>query len=139
MFADGHGKNYDFVERSSAACVTDFGPSLAVQADAEDADINTIVRRFGLTGTMPQNLRVPSFDDYDGVFDFMTAQIALNDARDSFMSMPAKVRAQFDNDPQEFLSFAMDPANVDEMVRLGLAIAKPVDIIPEPAVVPAKE
>lgn len=39
----------------------------------------------------------------------------------SFMTLPASVRERFANDPGEFLKFAEDPANLDEMVDMGLA------------------
>jgi len=115
---------YDEKEASSEVALSCQDESLTVQSDMEDADINTIVRRFGLTGEMPGNVRLPSYEDYDEVFDFRTAQQALIDARDSFMSLPAHVRSRFENDPQAFLEFIVDPANVDEAVALGLAVKK---------------
>ncbi|WNK12459.1 MAG: internal scaffolding protein [Microvirus sp.] len=125
---DGNDKLYDFVKRSAASGFDNSDePSLTVQADKDDADINTIVARFGLTGRMPEGLRVPSFQDYDGVFDFQTAMHAIIQAEDNFMAMPATVRAKFNNDPGQFLQFAVDPANVDVMVEMGLAIPKPVE------------
>lgn len=41
--------------------------SLAQQHMAEDADINVIVKRFGLTGQLPQGHRMPEFGDFTGV------------------------------------------------------------------------
>ena len=35
-------------------------PSKTVQADKDDADINTIVKRFGLGMALPQGVRLPS-------------------------------------------------------------------------------
>lgn len=115
---------YDEKQASREAALSCEDESLTVQSDMEDADINTIVRRFGLTGEMPGSVRLPSYEDYDQVFDFRTAQQALIDARDSFMGLPAHVRSRFDNDPQAFLEFVVDPANVDEAVALGLAVKK---------------
>jgi hypothetical protein len=45
-------------------------------------------------------------------------------ADENFMRMDAKVRSRFNNSPQEFLDFFANPANVDEAVRLGLALPK---------------
>lgn len=90
------------------------------QADAEEADINTIVRKFGITGKLPEGVRAPTYADFDDVFDFHTAQNAIIAAKDSFMRMPAAIRARFDNDPGAFVDFCSDPENVDELGKMGL-------------------
>lgn len=107
--------------------VDGFGDTLTQQAPAAETDINEIVRRFGITGSLPQGIRVPSYDDYgDTVFDFQSAQAVLLDARDSFMRLPPDVRQRFANDPQEFLEFCSDRSNLDEMRKMGLAVPAPV-------------
>lgn len=131
--SDGNDKQYDLVARSKASALSCDDPSLTVQSDMEDADINVIVRRFGVTGELVGGVRLPSYADYDQVFDFRTAQQALIDARDAFMELPARLRARFDNDPQQFLEFVVDPANVDEAVALGLAVVKPEKNMPPEA------
>lgn len=124
--SDGNEKLYDFVARSNAAGLLCEDPSKTVQSDMEDADINVIVSRYAVTGQLPQSDRVPQYADYEGVFDFRSAQEAILQAQRDFMSMPAKVRAEFDNNPQIFLEFASDPNNIDDMRRLGLAVPKEV-------------
>lgn len=121
---DGNEQLYNLKKRSDEAGLLCLDPTLTVQADKEDADINTIVARFRLTGRMPENLAPPTYQDYDGVFDFQSAQNAILEAEASFMAMPWDVRRRFDNDPQQFLAFAVDPANVDAMVEMGLAVKK---------------
>lgn len=113
---------YDTDEVSVETGLVCEDPSLAVQSEAEDADINTIVRRFGLTGTMPQGLKPPMYGDFTEVFDYRSALDAVMKAEDAFMAMPAEVRKRFDNDPQKFVEFASDPANLKEMRELGLAV-----------------
>lgn len=95
------------------------------QADAKEADINTIVRNFGVTGALPQGVRVPSFQDFDEIYDYRSAIEAVRAAETSFMQMPAQVRARFQNDPQEFVEFCSDPANLPELRELGLAVPLP--------------
>lgn len=122
--------NYDVdkvSEETGLFCADD---SRAIQSQKDDADINVIVKRFGLTGVMPQSVRVPRYEDFDEVFDFQTAQEVLLQARASFMSMPADVRLRFGNDPQAFMEFCTDEKNLDEMRKLGLAVPEP----PKPAV-----
>lgn len=107
--------------------------SLAVQSQKDDADINVIVRRFGLTGELPQNLRVPVSDDFrEFDFDLGVALRFVNEANLAFMQMPASVRERFMNDPERFVKFVEDPANVDECVKLGIAVKKDVPAKPAP-------
>lgn len=107
--------------------------SLTVQSEREEADINVILDRFGITGQLPQNVRRPTFQDFgpDYVFDFRSALEAIAMAQDAFMEMPAKVRGEFDNDPQKFVEFCSrtDDESVKRMRELGLT--NPVRV-PEP-------
>lgn len=99
-------------------------PSMTKQSFAEECDINTIVKRFGLTGQLPQNVRMPTFGDFAYVPDFHSAMNAIREANESFMEMPADVRARFGNDAGAFVAFCSDDRNRDEAVRLGLVPAK---------------
>lgn len=86
----------------------------------EECDINNIVESFLKTGQMPEDVRLPQYIDYEGVFDFQTAMQTMMDAEANFMKIPAQIRSEFDNDPQQFLQFASDPANVDALIKYGL-------------------
>ena len=105
-------------------------PSLTQQQFKEEADINTIVDRFMKTGVMPDAVSMPQYVDYEGVFDFQSAMNVVRQADENFMRMDAKVRARFNNSPQQFLEFFANPDNAEEAVRLGLAVphAKPKDL-----------
>jgi len=129
-----NGYNYDVDQASLESGLECKDPSLTSQSSADEADINTLVRRFGLTGTMPQGLKVPEYGDFDVVMDFQSAQNAVLAAQKSFMAMPADVRARFVNDPQVFLEFCANPENADELVKMGLAIKKDPVIVPTPDV-----
>lgn len=108
-------------------------PSLALQSQADEADINTIVRRFGLTGAMPTDVRAPMFGDFTEVHDYKSALIALREAEASFMRMPAEVRARFQNDPQRFVEFCSDEKNGEEMLKMGLRTPAPEPPVDKPA------
>lgn len=112
--------NHDTEAESNKHTVKDFGESLTVQSMADDADINVLMHRYGITGKMPENPRVPTYVDFEDVFDFRTANEAVMKANDMFMEYPATLRARFDNDPQRFLAFCSDENNKDEMRNLGL-------------------
>lgn len=108
--------------------------SLAVQSMKDEADINILVKRFGLTGVIPQNVRVPLLNDFDEVFDFQSAQNAIVSARESFMSLNADVRERFQNDPAKFVIFCDDPKNLDQLREWGMAVPK--EEPPPPVVTP---
>lgn len=107
--------------------------SLAVQDALEESDINTIVRRFGLTGQLPENVSTPQYGDYTGITDYQSALNTVIAAQESFLEMPGDVRARFHNDPQEFLEFFSDDKNRDEARKLGLLV--PEAVVPEPVAV----
>jgi len=104
-------------------------PSMARQEFADDADINTIMKRYEVTGVVPSHGREPFYGDFADLPDFMEAQRIIMEANSAFESLPARVRREFDNDPSKFVEFASDEKNVDQMREWGLA---------EPAKVPDK-
>ncbi len=129
--------NYDVDEVSRETGLVCEDESLTVQSDAIDADINTIVKRFGLTGQLPENVRVPVASDFTDVFDFHSALRAIRLAEESFNEMPAHVRAEFDNDPEKFVQFCTEVkddklVNIDKMRELGLAVGKKAEPEPSP-------
>ncbi|WNK14703.1 MAG: internal scaffolding protein [Microvirus sp.] len=124
------GYNYDVEAAGLEDAIECKDASLTQQNMKDEADINVLVKRFGITGVMPQNVVAPTYQDFEDVFDYQTAQNAILEANKAFMAMPADVRSRFGNDPQNFVEFASNPENVDEMVKMGLAVAKPVE---EPA------
>ena len=67
---------YDVKEASDATALTCADPSLAVQSQKDEADINTIVRNFGLTGKLPANIRPATYGDFTGVDDYQSALVS---------------------------------------------------------------
>lgn len=112
--------NYDPNAWSDATGLECKDESKTQQQFAEESDINFIADQYGLTGEMPQVLQLPTYGDFTGVFDFQTAQDAILRASQAFMTLPAKMRARFDNDPQKLLQFLNDPENRAEAEFLGL-------------------
>lgn len=96
-------------------------PSLTVQADVEQSDINFIVRQFGLTHELPYGLQVPEFTDFsDAPNDYHAAMNFIREADAGFMTMPADVRSRFQNDAGQFLDFVSSPDNYQDAIALGL-------------------
>lgn len=105
-------------------------PILTKQCFKDECDINTIIDRFRRGATLPappvDGLR---YGDFSNIGSFQDAMIAVCQAEEMFASLPAKIRARFENDPGQFLDFADDPNNYDEMVKMGLVAPKPnVDV-----------
>jgi len=101
--------------------------SLTHQEFKEESDINTIIDRFGI-GENPIEAQkwVTNVDIADAPDNYMDVMNQLNEARDQFMSLPAKLRSRFENDAHQFVEFVSDPGNADEMLSLGLLEARPV-------------
>ena len=97
-----------------------FEQTRTIQSQKEATDINVIVERFGVTGQLPTRADVTNLGDFDGVFDYQTAMNAVVAADRAFMKVDAKIRKRFDNDPQQYAAFVLDPANEDECRKLGL-------------------
>lgn len=129
--------HYDADAVSAATGLGDFGPSLAIESQKEEADINTIVRRFGLTGELPLTARVPFPLDFDcdEILDYRECADRILQAERSFMSLPASVRSNFNNDPIAFADYASDPQNLPKLREWGLAPPAPTTApTPSPAV-----
>lgn len=118
--------NYDMDLASDQSGLKCLDASLTQQQFKEEADINNIVDRFMKSGVLPTPTNMPQYVDYEGVFDFQSAMNAVRAADENFMRMDAKIRARFNNSPQEFLEFFANPENTDEAIRLGLAIPQAV-------------
>lgn len=118
--------NYSMEDESYDSGLFCQGKTLTKQSFKEETDINHIVKMFGVTGKVPVTLIEPSYGDFTGVNDYHSAMNQINAANDVFMSLPAKLRAKFDHDPNALLNFLNNEANRDEAIELGLIDGKPV-------------
>lgn len=111
-----------------------------IQSFKDSSDINIMLERFGVrkVAAQPQELEY-----YNGEFDseltYAAALDQLRTANNAFATVPAELRARFDNDPGKFLGYINDKANADEARKLGLLKPLPppvqpisVRVIPEP-------
>lgn len=125
--------NYDTMEASDASALSCPEPSLAQQHARDETDINTIVRRFGLTGELPNNVRMPQYGDFTGVSDYQTAMNMVMEANAAFMQLPADVRTRFNNDPGALVDFVSDDNNRAEAEKLGLVMGSSSEPVTNPA------
>lgn len=96
--------NYNTDQASLETGLACTDKSLTQQSQAKEADINTIVRNFGVTGQLPVVPLPPSLEDFGEIFDLQSALDVLNQAKHSFGLLPADVRDAFHNDPHRFVS-----------------------------------
>lgn len=106
-------------ERSAQFGTINNQESMTQQSDAAETDINVIVQRF-TQGQLPQVLMEPLYGDFTDVPDYKTAVEMVKAAEEAFLTIPAKVRREFDNDPQKFIEFSLDPNNKDKLKEWGL-------------------
>jgi len=118
--------NYDTMEASDASALLCEDPSLAQQHARDETDINTIVKRFGLTGELPSNVRTPTYGDFSDAMDYHTSLNAVRAADAAFMQLPADIRNRFNNDAGAFVDFCSDENNRAEAEKLGLVPSTPV-------------
>lgn len=136
---------YDPSEDPGIDCTVDSAtgkkiPSLTKQADKEACDINKILERYNRTGQLPDLiLEDPRYGDFSSVPTFQEAFEIVARAEAQFSALDARVRDRFTNDPVAMLAFCNDPANFEEMVKLGLALPRPAQTEPNsPAAPPAQ-
>ena len=117
--------NYDVDDASEETALRCLDEHRTEQEHIEEADINYIADRFMRTGEAPQLLNLPTAGDFSGIFDFQTAMNTIAQAKTEFMSLPAKIRTRFGNDPAQLLAFVQERDNYDEAVKLGFIPPKP--------------
>lgn len=99
------------------------------QEFADECDINNIMRRYEKTGVLPVNVsNQPVYLDVSNVPDLQESMQRVSEAHTAFMRLPARVRAEFNNDPVLFVDYAGKPENLEQMRAWGLA-----EPLPEPA------
>lgn len=128
MFNTGYNRDNNLQSEMTALHCSD--ESLAIQSSEEESNINTIVRRFGLTGELPNDVNMPMSGDFTSIPDFHTAMNMVRSAQEEFLRVPADIRARFSNDPQEFMNFFENPDNIEEARKLGFM--NPIVPVPEP-------
>jgi len=107
-------------------------PSLAVQSQKDEADINNIVRNFGITGRVPAAVRLPEYGDFTGVSDYRSAIEAVRAAEDAFLAVPSNIRAKFNHDPGAWATFCVDPNNLPQLREWGLAPTPATPVVEPP-------
>lgn len=108
------------------AYVDDSGVVMTEQSHRDSCDINVIMKKYEKSGLISHVSDVnPNYGDFTQVSDYHSARNQLIAADAAFMTLDAKVRKFFDNDPARFLEFMANPQNAEKAIELGLATRKP--------------
>lgn len=119
---------YDPVEEHDHCGIEFTMPSLAVQDEKDEADINYIVNKYadGQKGVATLDLGDSSqyaflqFGDATLPGDYSTALELVSGVREEFYTLPAYVRAKFGHDPMNFISKLNDPETLEYLQQEGL-------------------
>ena len=110
--------------KKNKVTVDPVGESLTQQHFKDEADIMNIIKKHDRTGLIDYVTRATArYGDYSEINEYRESLDVVNQANSSFMGLPAHIRQMFDNDAGKFFEFATNPANKQEMVNLGLAVA----------------
>ncbi len=94
---------------------------LTQQAFKEEVDINRIMIKFRKGQVIDHLNRFEGkYADVTGAVDYQEAHAIIARAEEAFMTLPAGIRSDFDNNAQSFLDFAQDPENREAMEDYGL-------------------
>ena len=113
--------------------ITAYGPHLKVDKEftkesetksdmKEECDINKIVAGFS-NGKVPANLREiteANYGSFDTEDDYASAMSKVVAAQQAFEALPSELRAEFQNDPGQFLDYVNNPDNEAALVERGL-------------------
>lgn len=101
------------------------GESMTKVSFQNEVDINQIVERAQKNGTLPARIQEnPVYGEFTRSVEWANAHDIVVKAQEQFMGLDARTRAKFNNNPAEFLAFAENPNNLDQMIELGLAKRK---------------
>lgn len=90
-------------------------------------DIREIVKRAQRGGTLPVGRAKLYYGDFSNIPDVHQAFQIVQQAHDSFKKLPAKIRDQFQNNPENFISYINNPKNREECLKLGVFEREPTN------------
>lgn len=96
-------------------------PSMTKQSFKDECDINNILDRYQRTGMIDHLTKHNyQYGDFDPV-EYHDAMNTIAEGNTMFEELPSKVRAYFEGDPQKFMEYAQDEANIEQLREWGLA------------------
>lgn len=97
------------------------GKSRTQQSFRDLTDINRIMSRWQTTGEIDHvNPGTPLYGDFSGAVDYQSSIHLIQAANDSFDALPSDLRARFENNPDNLISFIKNPENNQAAIDLDL-------------------
>lgn len=100
-------------------------PSLTKQSFVPETDINNIMNKYLRTGEIHHLTPQKGTYGIAPSYDFREALEIVKNSTEKFDNLPSEIRTKFDNDPAKFLEYVENPANLSELVSMGLAEETP--------------
>ena len=101
------------------------GESMTQQQFKAECDVNNILAKYKRTGMLSHiQKHQGNFGDFSSIEDYQSSLGKLMQAQQSFESLPSELRAKFENDPAQLISFLSDKKNDAEAIKLGLKIER---------------
>lgn len=98
------------------------------QQFADEVDVNTIVRRFGITRELPMWRAGGVYGDFTGIQDYDSAVEQIDRARAAFMKLDPVVREKFGNDPGNLIRMASELSEDEFLRKMG---GEPPQAVPD--------
>ncbi len=123
-------KKMDREEILALLPVKEYNDGRTKQCHKDECDINKIMARFDVSGT------ISHLNKYQGVyadfsdFDFFEQTRKLTAGREVFDALPAEVRQEFGQSPAKFFAYVNDPANKDDLLEKLPGLAEPGTQLP---------
>lgn len=112
-------------------------PTMTVQSEKDNCDINVIMNRYATCGT-PLPYRTdgvqPVYADVSELGDYMENYQRCKQAEEMFNNLPSALRKELDNNPANLLSFIQDEKNKERCYEYGL-LNKPAVEAPQTTVI----
>nr|DAK73113.1 MAG TPA: Scaffold protein [Microviridae sp.] len=112
-------------------------PTMTVQSEKDNCDINVIMNRYATCGT-PLPYRTdgvqPVYADVSELGDYMENYQRCKQAEEMFNSLPSALRKELDNNPANLIPFIQDEKNKERCYEYGL-LNRPVVEAPQVTVV----
>lgn len=112
-------------------------PTMTVQSEKDNCDINVIMNRYATCGT-PLPYRTdgvqPVYADVSELGDYMENYQRCKQAEEMFNNLPSALRKELDNNPANLLPFIQDKKNKERCYEYGL-LNKPAVEAPQTTVV----
>lgn len=95
-------------------------PSLTEKSHAAQTNIQNIMAKYERTGVIEHSRQYQgTYGDFANLPTFQRAQQIIADASTMFESIPATIRADFNNRPEQFLDFIQNPENREQIESYG--------------------